>query len=233
MKNMEPDFRRTSRRKNRIILGLSLFFIISAMISCTKTGSDPKNEDIVYHPLNKEVVLIRDVSVLQQSDDAISKHIDSILNGWINVEFISTGQKDFDLVGDARSDIGFEIIDLNKYNPNGLPESFDSLAARVIPLSIEILDNSTYGYPDALNASDPISGNGYWGSGTGVLGTFLDAGQFKGKGDRYLAIRFMQDNEYTYGWIRIYCSAHNDTLRIIDYAYNNAANSSIYAGQKE
>jgi len=233
MKNRKAFFGRISRRKNQISLSFFLFFVVSAMISCTKTGSDPKNDGIVYHPLNKEVVLIRDVSVLQQSDDAISKHIDSILNGWINVEFISTGLKDFDLDGDARSDIGFEIIDLNKYNPNGLPESFDSLAARVIPLSFEILDNSTYGYPDALNASDPISGNGHWGNSTGVLGTFLDAGQFKGKGERYLGIRFMQDNEYRYGWIRIYCSQHNDTLRIIDYAYNNAANSLINAGQKE
>ncbi|MDZ7743917.1 MAG: hypothetical protein U5Q03_19830 [Bacteroidota bacterium] len=96
-------------------------------------------------------MLIRDVQTLQGSDDEISNHIDSILNGQINAEFISTGHKDFDLDADNNYDIGFEIIDLNKYNPNGLPESFDSLAARVIPKSIEILDNSTYGYPDALD----------------------------------------------------------------------------------
>jgi len=115
MKNRKAYFGRISRRKNRIILSFSLFFVVSAMISCTKTGSDPKNDGIVYHSLNKEVVLIRDVSVLQQSNDEISNHIDSILNGWI----------------------------------------------------------------------------------------------------------------------RIYCSQHNDTLRIIDYAYNNTANSLIHAGQKE
>ncbi len=139
----------------------------------------------------------------------------------------------FDLDADLISDIGFEIIDLNKFNPNGLPQSFDSLAARVVPKSVEVLDNSTYGYSDALDVNENISENGNWSVKSCVLGTFMDAGQFQGKGEKYLGIRFLRENKYKYGWIKIYCSQHNDTLRIIDYAYNDIFDSHIKAGQKD
>ena len=178
-------------------------------------------------------MFIRDVNLLQQSNDPISEHIDSIISGFIDEEFISTGRKDFNLDGESLAEIGFEIIDLNKFNPQGLPESFDSLAARVIPLNTEILDNSTYGYPDALAGHEPISEAGYWTDRTGVLGTFMNAGQFQGMGERYLGIRFPGQDGYLYGWIKIYCSQHNDTLRIIEFAHNRFRDNSILAGQKE
>lgn len=212
---------------------LSLVSLSILLGSCTLTGNNADLYDISYFPVNKEYVLIRDVQSLKESDDEISSHIDSILSGLIHEEFISTGYKNFDLDADLVVDIAFEIIDLNKYNPNGLPESFDSLAARVAPLIIEVLDNSTYGYPDALELNERISGDGNWSGRTGVLGTFLEAGQFQGKGDRYLGIRFSNPEGYKYGWIKIYCSQHNDTLRIIEYAYNNIAGSDIHAGQTE
>ena len=105
------------------------------------------------------------------------------------------------------------------------------MAARVIPKKLEILDNSTYNYCDALNKDDIISNSGNWTSSTCVLGTFLNAGLFNGKGEKYLAFRFNTNSNYKYGWIKIYCSNHNDTLRIIDYAYNDVENSEIKAGQ--
>lgn len=219
--------------KNQLKINLSLIIMTMIMMSCEKSETDLKNDSFVYHSLNKEYVLIRDVQALQESDDVISNHVDSILSGLINKEFVSTGQKEFDLDADLISDIGFEIIDLNKFNPNGLPQSFDSLAARVVPKSVEILDNSTYGYSDALDVNENITEKGNWSGNSCVLGTFMDAGQFQGKGEKYLGIRFLRENKYKYGWIKIYCSQHNDTLRIIDYAYNDIFGSHIKAGQKE
>lgn len=207
--------------------------MILLISSCDREDNNPINDKIIYQSINKDVVLIRDVQTLQGSNDEISDHVDSILTGLINTSFISTGQKLFDLGVDMDSNLGFEIIDLNKFNPNALPDSFDSLAARVIPLSVEILDNSTYGYPDALNLDEQISENGNWTNKISVLGTFMNAGQFQGKGEKYLGIRFSKDNKYKYGWIKLYCSQHNDTLRIIDFAYNNIEDSKINAGQKE
>lgn len=215
--------------KNQIKIALFFFLVFSVILGCKKND---KNSKIVYQSIDKEFVLIRDVQTLQESNDEISNHIDSILTGFINAEVISTGQKDFDLDADDIFDIGFEIIDLNKFN-NGLPESFDSLAARVLPLRIEILDNSTYGYPDALDADAQISESGNWSQSTGVLGTFMNAGQFQGQGEKYLGLRFLKDNNFKYGWIKLYCSQHNDTLRIIEFAYNDINNSQIKAGQKE
>jgi hypothetical protein len=213
--------------KNFIVILVSLFFI--SLLSCEDTNSVA---DITYKSVNKEFVFIRDINMLQQSDDQVSNHIDSIINGHIDAQFISTGYKEFDLLQNDEIDIAFEIIDLNEFNQNHLPESFDSLAARVDPLKLEIIDNSTYGYPDALSEGDIISENAIWSSNTSVLGTFLNSGQFQGKGEKYLGIRFPIGDQFKYGWIKIYCSQHNDTLRIIEYAYNNIENVEINAGQK-
>lgn len=219
--------------KNTIrFISITLTFAL-LVISCQETDDNAKPNDIVHNLVNEEYVVIRNVQTLQASNDEISNHIDSILSGLIDEEFISTGEKTFDLNGDNNADIGFEIIDLHNFNKNDLPVSFDSLAARVSPLSVEILDNSTYGYPDGLDLDDPISETGYWSDKISVLGTFGNVGQFQGKGDRYLGFRFIQEEEYEYGWIKIYCSQHNDTLRIIEYAYNKIPGSSINAGQKE
>lgn len=224
--------------KKSINISLLFTLVLLVILSCDKTDDSSENDSvvsqsIVYQQVNEEFVLIRDVQALQESNDEISNHVDSILNGLINAEYVSTGHIKIKLDNDIIPDIGFEIIDLNKFNPNGLPDSFDSLAARVIPLTIEILDNSTYGYPDALNLDDPISESGHWSNQTSVLGTFMNAGQFQGNGEKYLGIRFIKANNYKYGWIKLYCSQHNDTLRLIDFAYNNIENSQINAGQKE
>ena len=215
--------------KPTVYLSFLILILFTAITSCERLRDD----SIVYNSVNEEFVLIRDVQALKESNDEISDHVDSILTGLINTEFVSTGQKDFDLNADIISDIGFEIIDLNKFNPEKLPASFDSLAARINPLSVEILDNSTWGYPDALKEGDRITDKGYWSDRTSVLGTFQNAGQFQGKGERYLGMRFTDGGKYKYGWIRIYCSQHNDTLRIFDFAYNDIEDSDINAGQTE
>ncbi len=100
------------------IIKTSLLLSTLIFVSCdTTTDSDSEqnndlNNSIVYQSVNKEFVVITDVKTLKSSNDEISIHIDSILNGQINTEFISTGQKYFDLNADNNFDLGFEIIDL-------------------------------------------------------------------------------------------------------------------------
>lgn len=212
------------------------FFVAGLMalgiVSCKKKDSPSAADDIAYSSVNKEYVLIRDVDKLRTSDDEVSKRVDSILSGLIDEEFVSTGTKSFDLNNDGSPDLNFEIIDLHKFNENDLPESFDSLAARVIPLSVQVLDNSTYRYADALSMDERISESGNWSNETNVLGTFMNAGKFQGKGEKYLGFRFPNADAHSYGWIKLYCSQHSDTLRIIEYAYNKKAGKSIKAGQR-
>ena len=221
--------------KNPVKFSLALILIALLVSSCDgKVEDSTSKKEIVHQSVKKDIVLIRDVETLQARNDEISNHVDSILTGLLDAEFVSTGQQILNLGVDMDLNIGFEIINLNPFNPNALPESFDSLAARVIPISVEILDNSTFGYPDALDLHDQISENGNWTDReSAVLGTFLNAGQFQGNGEKFLGIRFSNDNKYKYGWIKLYCSQHNDTLRIIDFAYNNIDGSKINAGQKE
>ena len=70
------------------------------------------------------------------------------------------------------TDFYFEIIDLNLFNINSIPSSFDSLAVRAISSSVQFLDNSTWNYPDALNQNDLINSTSNWSSGPVVIGTF-------------------------------------------------------------
>ena len=211
------------------------FLFLSAVIiltGCKQNDIDNSNT-ILYKSINKEYVLTQDKNELQNKNDEISLYIDSIIDGTIQSNFITTGQRSFDLNGDQNPDISFEILDLRPFNPNGIPDHFDTLAARALPVTVQIRDNSTFGYCDALNTNDTINHEGNWRSQLCVLGTFANAGQFQGQGEKYLAFRFNDSNGFKYGWIRIYCSQHNDTLRIIDYAYNTEVNSNIKAGQTE
>ena len=203
--------------------------LVFTILSCNKKEKDR----IVHQVVAEEYVVIRDVATLQTSDDPISNHIDSILSGLINSTIISTGQKGLDLNGDEFADLYFEIIDLNPYNPNGLPSHFDSLAARSGSSSVQFLDNSTWHYADALNKNGLINENQYWSSDNVVLGTFMNSGQFNGHGNKYLGIRIPNGNDYNYGWIKLYCSEHNDTLKILEFAYNENISNSIFAGQTE
>lgn len=137
----------------------------------------------------------------------------------INQTLIGPGQMGLDMTGDGFNEYTFDIIQL----------SAGFLAARVHAQgSTMILDNSTFGYPDALNSGDPVAG--YFHSNVGVLGTFNDAGQFKGKGNRFLGVRLSVTGT-NYGWIELSCSQNNDTLTLISYAYVELQEGNINAGE--
>jgi hypothetical protein len=195
-----------------LILILAIFssFIITNCESETKNGdlNPVANNDI--NPVAKDSIYYKD----------------------INIELYNVSFESLDIENDKAPDLNFEIINLNDYNPNPLPEDFDTLAARVYPiLSNEILDNSTFGYPTALNLNDSISSKGFWSNKTGVLGTFQNAGQFQGQGEKYLGFRKYINEKYYYGWIKIDCSQHSDTLKILEFGYNLTSDKGIRAGQ--
>lgn len=202
---------------------LPLFSIALAAVitSCNK------DSEIVHRSLNEEIYLEQDVSKLEERTDEISLRIDSIVKAEIDTKIISTGQQSFDLDNDGRMDIAFEIIDLRLFNGPGFPSHFDTLAARVIPLTVQIVDNSTYGYCDAFDLDQEISKSENWVVERCVLGTFANAGKFQGKGEKYLPIKFNSDQ---YGWIKIECSANSNELHIIECAYNK--NGDLKAGEK-
>ncbi|MCP4441752.1 MAG: hypothetical protein GY810_22830 [Aureispira sp.] len=219
--------------KNQIGNYLILSLLILMLTSCKKDGAVTRGK-IVHKTVNEEYVLIQDVEELRSSNDPISAYINSIIDAAVNTEVtISTGLHGLDIDADNQPDISFEIIDLRPLNPQGLPAYFDHLAASAKPHSIQILDNSTYGYPDALTTDDLIDANGNWREQHGVLGTFANAGQFQAKGDRYLGFRMPNGTDFKYGWIKLNCSAHNDTLKVLEYAYNDVVGIAIKAGEKE
>jgi hypothetical protein len=206
------------------VLIISTFIFFSA---CTKD----KQADIVSASINYDLVLPINLQDYNNGTLSSTAQIDSILSGLINGQIVSTGQQSFDINADNVRDVSFEIIDLHLYNNGNLPDTLDSMAARVIPMGIEVLDNSTYSYTDALSKDEVINDNGNWSTNTCVLGTFANAGNFQGNGDKYLAFRIPNGSDYNYGWVKLNCSAHNETLRIIAFGYNKTLNNQVLAGQ--
>lgn len=124
---------------------------------------------------------------------------------------------------------------------NPEPGTPDSLSVRITRNSLNILgdcgnsflNKSAVGFAAALNENMIISDIGTWGSTDGQY----NLSEFMGKGEKYLGMMTVSIlngiNSKRYAWIRIYCSSHNDTLKIIDWAYNNVAYKSIKAGQTQ
>lgn len=219
--------------KNKFIRYFATIFILSSILSfsCDRVGNEDK--DIFYKSCNSKVVMLSDVNEMRIQDNPYSRHIDSILSGLINTDLISTGLIRFDFNGDDISDIAFEIINLQEFNNNSIPVELDTLALRAHPLNVQILDNSTYGYADALDSNVLVNADGNWTDNIVVLGTLAGGGQFNGNGEKYLGFRLFENDLTKYGWIKIFCSAHNDTLKVIDFGYNNISNSQIMTGQQE
>lgn len=109
-------------------------------------------------------------------------------------------------------------------------------ASRVHPnAKVQILDNSTYGYPDALNLDESINSEQNWSDRNNfVLGTSIgNGGIFEGKGLRYLGFRILNNGEYQYGWIALINNEGNTCVEIESYAVNTTIGKSILAGQEE
>jgi hypothetical protein len=211
-----------------------LALILPILWSCKK--EQIADDVIMYKAVNQQYVVKTNVSELQQSNDPISMRIDSILNGTLNADLVGTGQISLDVNSDATPELYFEIVDLVSLNGGYLPDSLDSLAVRVLPGSAEILDNSTFGYPDALEDSASIDANsGNWSDrSTNALGTFANAGLFNGRGERYLGFRFPDSTAtgYHYGWVKLNVSTQNDSLEIISYGYQQNSDVQIMAGEQ-
>lgn len=111
-------------------------------------------------------------------------------------------------------------------------------ASRVHPgVSTDILDNSTYGYPDPLQVDELIGGDHHWSNQENhVLATSVgQGGQFEGAGPRYLGFRIKRDGSYQYGWVLVHNhdKTENTRLDVIAYGINRASGNPILAGQTE
>jgi hypothetical protein len=137
---------------------------------------------------------------------------------------------EIDLNDDRVVDIAFEIVNLNNYDQ--AQHLNDSLAARAINPNVELMDESTYGYPDALDENEILNESRGWiKRETAVLGTNPSA-HFQGKDEKYLGFRLVAENNYFYGWVKLECSEKRDVLRIISCGISEEVNKSIHTGQK-
>ncbi|MBO73905.1 MAG: hypothetical protein CMD33_01380 [Flavobacteriales bacterium] len=123
--------------------------------------------------------------------------------------------------GDLSNDCTFEIF----------PLSGSSTAARVVSLwDSYVMDASTFGYPDALNCGDLVTGP--YTSGNAVLGTDVGGGgSFTGAGLKFLGLKMDVGSESYRGWVSLEVAASNDTIILHEVGYSTAPNYEITAGQ--
>jgi len=79
-----------------------------------------------------------------------------------------------------------------------------------------------------LSENIDIPYSSFWGN----PGNVFSLENFAGKGEKFIGVSFIYGSQINYAWIKIYCSLHNDTLKIIDWAYNQTVNGRIKTGQK-
>ncbi len=187
------------------LLFVSIFLF--AIVACNKEeeknqDSDPQLTTQVYYQEIDDVILREDI----------------------------TKRIEIDLNDDREIDIAFELINLNDYDQ--AQHLTDSLAARVITPNVAVLDNSTWGYADALDKDFLLTASMQWGTRENfVLGT-NPAGEFNGKGIKYLGFRMKNGNSFYYGWVKLECSQDRDVLHIISCGISEQANHLIQTGQK-
>ena len=133
---------------------------------------------------------------------------------------VMSGAFTLDLDSDSNDDYAFEIFQL----------AGDLRAARVISLgNSQVMDGSTFGYPDALSLDDNVTVP--YSSGNAVLGTDLGGGGlFAGAGLKYLGLNLDISGESHLGWISLEVSATNDTIVLHDIGYNTTPSENITAG---
>ena len=126
-----------------------------------------------------------------------------------------------DVNGDSSEDYTFEIYTLTEM----------TTAARVISLGgSSVMDNSTFGYPDALDCGDGVFEP--YSEGNAVLGTDVGGGGlFTGEGLKYLGLNIHVAGESQRGWISLEVSADNDTIFLHEVGYALEIGEGITAGQ--
>tara|TARA_B100000508_G_scaffold91658_2_gene71444 strand:- start:8252 stop:8830 length:579 start_codon:yes stop_codon:yes gene_type:complete len=164
----------------------------------------------------------------QKADDIVYEPLDITLSG--------VSELSVQIPYDERLNFRFSIMDIKAMNDNWDESNTDTLAADVSVNHVQILDDSKFGYLNALDADAEINPNsGYWNNRTDpdnyLLSTSWGA-EFKGAGDKYLAFRLQKDGGYIYGWFLVNCTEKSDELQIKGYAYNKTVSNPIQAGEQ-
>lgn len=161
-------------------------------------------------------------------DEIIYKSVDRSLN--------EIGGEIVQIPYDERLKFRFSIVNVKALNDQWEQGNTDTLAVDMQTNDAEILDDSEYGYLNALNKDANISANsGFWNQRTEPEGYLLSTtwgAEFKGAGDKYFGFRLKKGSDYIYGWFLVNCSEKSDHLEIKEYAYNKTAGNIIKAGQK-
>jgi hypothetical protein len=90
------------------------------------------------------------------------------------------------------------------------------------------------GYPFALEKGEPINASASIWRNTQHAYHILNNGSngnWKGKNNHYLGVRFRVGTEFYYGWIMLDIDEAPSYLRVKEYAFESTANQPILAGQ--
>jgi hypothetical protein len=179
-----------------------LIFIAGILLSCNKEKEDIKSV-IVTDEISLELKSIGEISYKLAGTNHISFKIGKRVGN-----------------GSLGSNFGYSYEGVNP----------DTLQVVVQGADVNfLLEPWTWNSARALNEGHIIDANNYWHNGDVVMDIYSG---FRGKGEKYLAIRLINGTKSHYGWIKVSCSQLSDSLRVIEYGYNSTPEREIKAGQK-
>jgi hypothetical protein len=141
---------------------------------------------------------------------------------WVNSPDTLAGEGTLavDINADGTDDVLLEILLL----------PIEALASRAGGMNgTTLLDNSGFGYFDAIGFGEPIEGN--FSGATGVLGTFNDAGQFNDGQVHYLGAQIPIAGQNHLAWLALRVTPENDTIFVNSYAWNTFSGGPLSGGQ--
>lgn len=141
---------------------------------------------------------------------------------WVNSPDTLAGEGSLavDINADGTDDVLLEILLL----------PIEALASRAGGMNgTTLLDNSGFGYFDAIGFGEPIEGN--FSGTTGVLGTFNDAGQFNDGQVHYLGAQIPIAGQNHLAWLALRVTPDNDTIFVNSHAWNTVAGGPLSGGQ--
>ncbi len=188
----------------------------------------------VFGVLVLSVVLISTACKKEETEE--QQKTDEIVYQPLNITLDGVSEETVEIPYDDRLAFTFSIMDIKAMNDNWDESNTDTLAVDVTVDKVQILDDSKYGYLNALDQDSDISeSSGNWNNRMDPQGYLLSTSwgaEFKGAGDKYLGFRLKRAGGYSYGWFLVNCSEKSDQLTIKGYAYNKTVGHPILAGEE-
>jgi len=149
--------------------------------------------------------------------------VDSILETFYNMSYA------LDLDNDGVADYSIEAYHFGPINNFETHIDIKMLSSNSEIVSLPVWPSTTFHSVDPMDYGDVF--HHYFSSKTTYIYDYVDYTNLHNTNNKYVALRLLKGGNYYYGWIHFSVSFNGHFISLIDYAYENAPNRLITAGQ--